>query len=162
MNVFIKPPESYVRRLLAEAQLPSSDLTDAHLEHFFGCGSISAPDGIVGLELYESVALLRSLAVSFKSRGQGCGTALIVRAEAFAQSQGVKEIYLLTTTADRFFERLGYARLPREAAPLAIQQTQEFSALCPATSAFMVKRLPANPTVERDARKSGARPYRGR
>lgn len=158
MNVFPKPPVSYVRRLLAEAQLPSSDLTDAHMERFFGCGSNSAPDGIVGLELYDSVALLRSLAVSLNSRGQGGGIALVERAEAFAQSQGVREIYLLTTTAERFFERLGYARLPREAAPLAIRQTQEFSALCPASSAFMVKRLPANPTVKRDARKSSARP----
>ncbi|GMV68621.1 MAG: hypothetical protein AMXMBFR76_10600 [Pseudomonadota bacterium] len=87
MNVFPKPPVSYVRRLLAEAQLPSSDLTDAHMERFFGCGSDSAPDGIVGLELYDSVALLRSLAVSLNSRGQGGGTALVERAEAFAQSQ---------------------------------------------------------------------------
>ena len=152
MNVITRPPVSYVRRLLAEAQLPSLDLTDAHMEHFFGCGSVSAPAGVVGLELYDSVALLRSLAVSLKSRGQGCGTALVARAEAFAQSQGVREIYLLTTTAERFFERLGYAQLPREAAPLAIRQTQEFSVLCPASSAFMVKQLPANPTVERDAK----------
>lgn len=142
MNVFTKPPKSHVMRLLAEAQLPSSDITDAHLEHFFGCGSVAAPEGIVGLELHDSVALLRSLAVTVKSRGQGCGTALVAEAEAFALSQGVREIYLLTTTAERFFERLGYTRLPREAAPPAIRQTQEFSALCPAGSAFMVKRLP--------------------
>lgn len=158
MNIFARPSLSQVRRLLAEAQLPSSDLTDAHMEHFFACGSDSAPDGIVGLELHDSVALLRSLAVSPKSRGQGRATALVARAEAFAQSQGVREIYLLTTTAERFFERLGYARLPREAAPLAIRQTQEFSVLCAASSAFMVRRLPADPGVGRDARKSNARP----
>jgi amino-acid N-acetyltransferase len=145
MNVFPKPPESSVRRLLAEAQLPASDLTAAHLEHFFGCGSVSAPDGVVGLEMYGSVALLRSLVVSSKCRGRGCGTALMAQAEIFAQSQGVKEIYLLTTTADQFFERLGYARVPREAAPGPIRQTQEFSTLCPSSSAFMFKRLPANP-----------------
>jgi amino-acid N-acetyltransferase len=142
MNVFPHPPASAVTRILGEAGLPYSDLTDAHLEHFFGCGSISAPEGIVGLELYESVALLRSLAVSSKCRGRGCGTALVAQAELFAQSQGAEEIYLLTSTAERFFERLGYARVLREAAPGAIQQTQEFSALCPSSSAFMVKRLP--------------------
>ena len=154
MNISTKPPLSYVKRLLAEAQLPYSDLTDAHMEHFFGCGSDSVPDGIVGLELYGSVALLRSLTVGLKSRGQGCATALASQAEAFAQSQGVREIYLLTTTAERFFQRLGYTRLPREAAPLSIRQTQEFSALCPGGSAFMVKRLPANPRHAADAQEA--------
>ena len=142
MNVFLHPPASAVTRILGEAGLPCSDLTAAHLEHFFGCGSIGAPDGIIGLELYESVALLRSLAVSSKCRGRGCGTALVAQAELFAQSRGAREIYLLTTTAQRFFERLGYARVPREAAPVAIQRTQEFSTLCPSGSACMVKRLP--------------------
>ena len=142
MNVFPHPPASTVTRILGEAGLPCSDLTPAHLEHFFGCGSIGAPDGIVGLELYESVALLRSLAVISKCRGRGCGTALVAQAELFAGSQGVREIYLLTTTAQGFFERLGYARVLREGAPVAIQRTQEFSTICPSGSAFMVKRLP--------------------
>jgi len=66
----------------------------------------------------------------------------VAQAELFARSQGAEEIYLLTSTAERFFERLGYARVLREAAPVAIQQTQEFSALCPSSSALMVKRLP--------------------
>ena len=142
MNVFPHPRASAVTRILGEAGLPCSDLTPAHLEHFFGCGSMGAPDGIVGLELYDSVALLRSLAVSSKCRGRGCGTALVAQAELFARSQGAREIYLLTNTAERFFERLGYALLLREAAPAAIQRTQEFSALCPSSSALMVKRLP--------------------
>ena len=158
MNVFPQPPASAVEHLLTEAGLPSSDLTAAHLESFFGCGSTSTPDGIVGVELYESVALLRSLAVSASCRGRGCGTALVAQVERFAQSQGAKDIYLLTTTAERFFERLGYARVRREAAPEAIQRTQEFSTLCSSSSTLMAKRLPASPTVERDARKSGARP----
>lgn len=145
-------------RLLAEAGLPSSDVTTAHLERFFGCGSISAPGEIVGLELYDSVALLRSLAVRSECRGRGCGAALVAQAELHAQSQGAREIYLLTATAERFFERSDDTRVLREVAPLAIQQTQEFSTLCPSSSAFMVKRLPANPTVERDAPKSCARP----
>jgi len=37
---------------------------------------------------------------------------------------------------------LGYTCVLREAAPVAIQRTQEFSTLCPSDSAFMVKRLP--------------------
>lgn len=151
MNVFPQPPALAVTRLLTEAGLPSSDLSAVHLKNFFGCGSTSAPDGIVGVELYESVALLRSLAVNASCRGRGCGTALVAQAERFAESQGAKDIYLLTTTAEHFFERLGYARVQREAAPLSIRRTQEFSTLCSSSSTLMTKRLPANPTFERDA-----------
>ena len=142
MNVFPQPPASAVARLLTEVGLPSSDLTATHLENFFGCGSPGTPEGIVGVELYESVALLRSLAVSAKCRGRGCGRALVAQAERFAQSREARDIYLLTTTAERFFERLGYARVQREAAPVAIQRTQEFATLCSSSSTLMVKRLP--------------------
>jgi amino-acid N-acetyltransferase len=91
--------------------------------------------------VYESVALLRLLAVNATCRGRGCGTALVARAERFAQAQGAKDIDLLTTTAERFFERLGYARVEREAAPAAIRRTQEFSTLCSSSSTLMAKRL---------------------
>lgn len=142
---------SAVARLLAEAGLPSADLTAAHLEHFLACGSSDAPDGIVGLELYGPVALLRSLAVGAKSRGRGCGRDLVAQAEHYARSHGAREIYLLTTTAERFFERLGYVRVARETAPAVIQHRGEFAALCPASAAVMVKRLPADPAAATDA-----------
>jgi amino-acid N-acetyltransferase len=139
VDIHRNPPEPKVKHLLAESQLPTSDLSPRHLEHFFGCGSVEAPKGVVGLEIYDKVALLRSLAVSADSRGNGCGKALVAQAERYARSQGVTAIYLLTTTAAEFFERLGYKRVDRESAPDAIRQTEEFSALCPSSSAFMVK-----------------------
>lgn len=148
MNIFRNPPEPEVKHLLAQCQLPTSDVSPRHLEHFFGCGSVEAPKGVVGLELYDKVALLRSLAVSADSRGNGWGKALVAQAERYARSQGVTEIYLLTTTAAEFFERLGYKRTDRERAPQCIQQTEEFSALCPSSSAFMVKTLPADPALQ--------------
>ena len=158
MSAFSRPSSvSTVAHLLREAGLPSSDLTSAHLEHFLACGSSDAPEGIAGIELHGDVALLRSLAVSAKSRGRGYGRQLVVQAERLAQSQGAKEMYLLTTTAVRFFERLGFVRVEREAAPVTIQRTQEFATLCPSSSTVMMKQLPANPTVERDAPRA-ARP----
>jgi amino-acid N-acetyltransferase len=148
LNIYRKPAESHVRRLLAEAELPTSDLSPLHLEHFFACGPIDAPQGVVGLELYGNVALLRSLAVSTGSRGNGYGKALIAHAERYARSQGVREVYLLTTTAAELFERLDYRRIERESAPDVIGQTEEFSALCPSSSVFMVKMLPANSALQ--------------
>jgi amino-acid N-acetyltransferase len=136
-----RPAGAAVRRLLEEARLPASDITEAHLEHFFGCGADGALEGVVGLELYPPVALLRSLAVAAQSRGRGLGNHLLAEAERFAKARKVKEIYLLTTTAERFFARAGYERIPRDAAPAAIRRTQEFSSLCPASSVVMRKRL---------------------
>ncbi len=75
MNVFPHPPASAVTRILGEAGLPCSDLTAARLEHFFGCGSIGAPDGIVGLELYESSVAGGQFEVSrSRLRYCACGT----------------------------------------------------------------------------------------
>ena len=139
LNIFRNPPESQVKHLLAEAKLPSSDLSSRHLEHFWGCGPVEAPTGVVGLEIYGDVALLRSLAVAVGSRGSGSGRALVAEAERYAQSQGVSRVYLLTTTAEKFFERLGYTKTDRESAPVPIRQTGEFSGLCPSSSTFMVK-----------------------
>jgi len=145
MNLFRNPPEARVKALLAESQLPASDLSSGHLEHFFGCGDARLPEGVVGLEIYGAVALLRSLAVAASRRGQGCGRALVAEAERHARSRGVRAIYLLTTTAERFFARLGYRPIDRTDAPEAIRRTQEFSSLCPSSSAFMVKELVASP-----------------
>jgi amino-acid N-acetyltransferase len=141
VNLTQRPPAAAVKQLLEEARLPTSDLTEAHLEHFLGCGENGALEGVVGLELYPPLALLRSLAVTSISRSRGLGATLLAEAERYARSREVKEIYLLTTTAERFFARAGYERIQREAAPQAIRETKEFSNLCPASSAVMRKRL---------------------
>jgi amino-acid N-acetyltransferase len=64
---------------------------------------------------------------------------LVTAAERLAAKNGVKSLYLLTTTADRFFAGLGFRRLQREMAPLAIKSTSQFSSLCPATAVLMSK-----------------------
>lgn len=143
MHIFRGPPEPEVRRLLTDANLPISDLAQEHFEHFFGCGPEKSPKGVVGLEIFGSDALLRSLAVEEKIRGRGCGKALVAEAERYAQRRGVHRIYLLTTTAAKFFERLGYRAISRDDAPECVRATKEFSALCPLDSAFMVKDLAA-------------------
>jgi len=141
MQIFRHPPESQVRRLLAAAQLPLDDLTPRHLEHFFACGSAQAPLGVGGVELFEADALLRSLAIDEHARGQGCGRALVAALERHAHERGARRVYLLTTTAARFFEGLGYRVIAREEAPARIRATPEYSELCPSSAAFMVKDL---------------------
>jgi len=136
-----RPPRSTAVALLQAQGLPVSDITDEHLEHFFFIGSDGSPCGLVGLEIYGGDALLRSLVVGENARGKGLGSALTDHAEKYAVSKGVRSIYLLTTTAETFFRRLGYERIERAQAPSSIERTREFSSLCPTSSAFMVKCL---------------------
>lgn len=136
-----RPPLATAVALLQAQGLPISDITDEHLKHFFFVGSDGSPSGLVGLEIYRCEALLRSLAVGENARGQGLGSALTLHAEQHAASKGVRSIYLLTTTAEMFFQRLGYKRIERSQAPSSIERTREFASLCPASSAFMVKTL---------------------
>jgi amino-acid N-acetyltransferase len=147
MKIIAGPPESRVRRLLSEAELPTSDITPEKLGTFYACESDCELVGVVGLELYGKAGLLRSLVVSPRSRSRGLGSALVAHAEGVAQASGVVWLYLLTTAAERFFRRLGYEKVPREVAPPEIQRTPEFSAICPVSSAFMIKRLPASPVA---------------
>jgi amino-acid N-acetyltransferase len=127
--------------LLSSAGLPTADLTQQHCEGFFYTGPEAAPDGLVGLELLGDVALLRSLVVAPGLRGAGAGARLLAYAESHARARGVKTLYLLTTTAEGFFARHGYASAARDGAPPAIRATREFSDICPASSAFMSKQL---------------------
>jgi L-amino acid N-acyltransferase YncA len=149
MNIFRNPSESAVKQLLDESNLLSSDLSPDHLKDFFGYGSKERLTGVVGLEIYGKVALLRSLAVVQDCRGNGFGKALVAEAEDYAKWRGVAEVYLLTSTAEGFFERLGYRRASREAAPEAIRRTWEFTDLCPSSSAFMMKTLPPDAAFQR-------------
>jgi amino-acid N-acetyltransferase len=135
------PPLETVVALLTNARLPASDITLEQLEHFHYAGAKDAPTGIVGLEIYGPVALLRSLAVVENARSTGLGRALAEHAERYAQAHGVTQLYLLTTTAESFFANRGYLRIDRDKAPKSIQATREFSGICPASSTFMVKRL---------------------
>ena len=105
-----RPPHAAAAALLEAAGLPTEDLADDKLEHFFLAGDSAAPVGLVGLELFGRVALLRSLVVTPVSRTAGIGRQLVAHAEAYAASRGVRSIYLLTTTAEGFFAARGYSR----------------------------------------------------
>jgi protein-tyrosine-phosphatase/N-acetylglutamate synthase-like GNAT family acetyltransferase len=141
ISISRRPPFRSAIELLESAGLPTEDLTEAHCENFHFTGPAGGPTGLVGLEIFADVALLRSLVVAPGRRGTGEGAALLRYAEAEARARGVRTLYLLTTTAESFFARHGYSRVSREAAPAAIRATREFAGICPASSAFMSRRL---------------------
>lgn len=127
--------------LLQSNQLPVADLQTGTEVLLFVAGSTQQPSGVVGIQVFGTTALLRSLAVSESERSKGLGTALVHHAEHYAASLGITSLYLLTTTATRFFEAHGYSTANREDAPASIAGTQQFSSLCPNSAAFMVKVL---------------------
>jgi amino-acid N-acetyltransferase len=141
LTICARPPLCTVVALLQAQGLPVSDITDKHLHSFFYVGSGDSPNGLVGLELYGTDALLRSLVVGESARGKGLGSGLIDRAEQYAASKSARSIYLLTTAAEPFFKRLGYVRIDRSQAPRSIRRTSEFAGLCPTSSALMMKSL---------------------
>ena len=128
-------------RLLRSVALPTEDLTEAHLEHFFYAGSADSPHAVVGIELCDGCALLRSLAVEPVHRGEGLAAALLAKAEEHAKARGAELMFLLTITAEEFFKRRGYVPADRLSAPAAIRATREFAGICPASSAFMLRKL---------------------
>ena len=113
-----RPPQSSVVALLEAEGLPASDLTEAHLQHFFFTATDGTPSALVGLEIYGRDALLRSLVVSAAARTQGLGSALVLHAEQYAAAHEVRALYLLTTTAESFFEHRGYRRIDRAESPV--------------------------------------------
>lgn len=137
----VGPSREAVQRLLADASLPIDDLDALDFNDFLAAGTRVSPAGVVGLEIGSGVALLRSLVVDPAARGTGLGQDLVAAAEEHARRRGVRTIYLLTTTAEEFFARLGYRGASRENAPEAIRRSREFAALCPASAAFMSKEI---------------------
>jgi amino-acid N-acetyltransferase len=136
-----RPSRAVAVALLQASNLPTADLTDEQMGYFFYCGPPAAPTALVGVELHGSNALLRSLVVAPAHRSNGLGAVLVRHAEEFARAEGATSMYLLTSTAEPFFKRCGYAQANRETAPAEIRATREFADICPASAAFLVKRL---------------------
>lgn len=126
--------------LLQECALPSQDIR-AYPSDF-----VVAEDGerlaaVVGLQLVGQAGLLRSLAVQSHYRGRGLAQALVARIVAHAHARGIAKLYLLTTTAEKFFERLGFAMTERSAVPSEMLATEEFQSLCPSTAVCMTREI---------------------
>lgn len=81
---------------------------------------VDANRGVVGcaaLSVYsESLAEVSSVAVSRSAHGKGLGTMAVRGTEALARERGIIELFAMTT-AETFFESLGYERSSVEQYP---------------------------------------------
>ena len=141
---FVSGDETAVLWLLADAELPVEDLSPDKLKHFLVArdnnGSVR---GVIGLEPFHEVGLLRSLAVHPSWRGRGLGLALTRHLEAYASEMGIKTLFLPTLTAAEFFPKLGYQVVERAVVPEVIATTEEFRDVCPSSAVCLSKPLKA-------------------
>jgi amino-acid N-acetyltransferase len=127
--------------LLRRAELPTQGVTAEALRDFIVAEDGGELVGVAGLEVYPASALLRSVAVDPSWRGTGVGRALIERALAISQERGAQDVFLLTTTAEHYFPRFGFACCGRECVPATVQESEEFQGACPSTAVIMRKSM---------------------
>ena len=131
-----------VAQLLIASSLPVDGVRDA-IDDFLVAEDGGTLVGVVGLEACCSEhALLRSTAVAPEWRSRGLGRLLVERAIADAESRGFHALWLLTTTAERYFPSFGFTRTTREAVPSEVRASVEFTSACPASATVMTLGLP--------------------
>lgn len=129
-----------ITALLTGSALPVDDLRTSSIG-FVVAEDAGAVVGVVGLEAFGDAGLLRSLAVAPSRRGLGLGGELVEALERDACGRGLRQLVLLTQTAERFFAQRGYRVIARGDAPPAIQGSAEFRSICPASAVCMAKTL---------------------
>lgn len=129
-----------IERLLTDAQLPLDGVAEA-VPTFVVAEETGQLVGAAGLELCGSDALLRSVVVAPKSQSRGVGRALVTRIIAEAEARQLHALYLLTTTAERYFPAFGFERIARDAVPDPVRATDEFQTACPASATVMRRTL---------------------
>jgi len=130
-------------QLLTENNLPSGDIEPGK-QTFYIARNQNQILGCVGIEIYEQHGLLRSIAISENFKNTGIGKNLYHHIIKFCLKINLQNLYLLTTTADSYFDKFGWSKINRDVMPLAIQKSKEFSSLCPSTAICMTLSLPRN------------------
>lgn len=133
--------------LLTADSLPIDDLT-APGRRFWRVDDERGLAGYGGLEADGVDGLLRSVVVPSDRRGDGAGRTVVTAVAGEARRLGVERLWLLTTSASGFFERLGFRRTERGSAPSAIASSAQFAGLCPSSAICMRHDLvtPVEPT----------------
>lgn len=126
-----------IKALLQEHDLPSEDCNE-HLQHFLVYEKDKSIIAVGGGEYYNDVGLIRSIAVAASAQGEGIASLLVNALIRNMKKVTIKKVYLLTTTAESYFEKKHFLVVKREDVPLAIQQTKQFSDLCPGSATVMV------------------------
>jgi len=125
-----------IEQLLAASALPLDGVREA-LKGFAIAEENGTLLGVVAVENCGDYGLLRSAAVEPGVRNRGIGRRLVERAIDNARAHRVKALYLLTTTAEKYFPLFGFETVSRDTVPDEVRETVEFKDACPASATVM-------------------------
>ncbi|WP_291857057.1 arsenic resistance N-acetyltransferase ArsN2 [Marinilabilia sp.] len=141
MNTILKPKDQNgVIALLKENDLPFEDLN--FKKHKFRLKMESDEViAVCAIEEYGKYGLLRSFSVRKDLQGKGIGKSLYEEVLCSCRNEGINALFLMTTTASGFFEKLGWSEIWRQAVPGDVRQSEEFKSLCPQSAVCMMLSL---------------------
>jgi len=125
-----------ILELLTKSKLPQEGLSD-HIATTLVAREWGKIIGSSALEIYDTSALLRSVAVDPSMRGKGLRQRLTQAALELARKKGITRLYLLTETAGDFFPRFGFHAVERPEVPSSVRKSVEFTSLCPKSALAM-------------------------
>jgi arsenate reductase len=118
---------------LIAAALPTADLGEPGQEFFI----LDEASPFGGYLIAGSHALLRSIAVPVPEQLRGVGRRLVAALLGRLADHGVTQVWLLTTSAGGFFERIGFVAVERTLAPDPIRTTSQFQGICPGSATLI-------------------------
>ena len=128
------------RALLEQGHLPTDILSSTAGELWIMRDADAVAVG--GFEFYGEDALLRSVAVEASHRNAGIGSRLVDGLLQEAARRGIKRVWLLTETAERFFLKKGFDCVERSAITnVALLASAEFTHVCATTAVCMRKEI---------------------
>ena len=125
-----------IRQLLIDNDLPTAGIDD-HWKTFVVARDGDALVACGGSEAHEFAALLRSIAVRSDYRGLGIGRKIVRQLLDRLASRGIREFYLLTTTAEEYFRKRGFKVIDRDEVHPQLLGSEEFRGACPDSAVCM-------------------------
>lgn len=126
--------------LLKGLDLPIEDILTSSIT-FYGLKEAGELIGCAGIEQFSTNALLRSVAIHKNYAQKGLGSKLIDELVKKARGLGIKQLFLLTTTAEGFFTRKGFSKTDRNLVPESVKASKEFSEICSSNALVMTLAL---------------------
>ena len=125
-----------IKTLLVASDLPTAGVDD-HWKTFLVARDGDAIVGCGGAEAYQFAALIRSVAVKPEHRRSGIGRRLVRQLLDRLASRGLREFYLLTTTAEDYFKKRGFKTIDRDEVHPQLLSSREFQDACPESAVCM-------------------------
>ncbi len=125
-----------IKALLITNGLPTEGVDD-HWKTFLIARDGETVVACGGAEAYQFVALIRSVAVAPEYRSHGIGRRIVRQLLDRLASRGLREFYLLTTTAEEYFRKRGFKTIDRDEVHPQLLSSRELQDACPSTAVCM-------------------------